>query len=102
MISLSRKRRRPPREKLLLLYHRRGARRAYRFTIFSGVGQATNTAHLVNHPQAIARVVARSMQRPSRIMIPTHWNLTQAEPRQMCEINQLHVKTEPINLCGFD
>src|SRR5258706_785037 len=98
----SRTRHRRPRKKLLLLYHCSGARCADRFTVFSGVSRATNPAHLINHAQAITRVISRSIQRSARTVIPAHRDFSQPEPRQVCEINQFHIKTEAVDLGGFN
>src|SRR5207253_6349465 len=52
----------------------------------------------INHAEAVAHHgdLARG------IVVPTHRDFAQAQAREMGQVDQLHVETEPIDLSGFN
>src|SRR5438477_3201943 len=97
--SLSQHPRRGP--KMLLLDHRRRARRADCLAVSAQIDLAANPPDFINHPQAVARVIARSVQWPPSTVVPTHGNFAETQPCQMRQVDQFNVEAKAINLRRF-
>src|SRR5262245_29973111 len=50
-------------------------------------GFAANMSYLVNHPQSVARIVARRIESAAGDVIPADWNFTQAQISKLRQID---------------